>query len=218
MKKGNIIITAVGVVLLFGFLLLVYSLSNTKQTPVVNQEINKIQSTDHIKWSSAKKNILVEYSDFQCPACKSFHSVLKTFEVSGSSNFDVTKKITFVYRHYPLVSIHQNAKPAAYTAEAAGKQDKFWQMHDLLFETQDTWAKMGDPKEYFAELASRLKLDKEKFVRDMSSSQVRDRVQEDVLSGDKAQVNSTPTFFLNGKKLDNLKSYGEFVNLLKYPK
>ncbi|MBI2038586.1 MAG: thioredoxin domain-containing protein [Candidatus Nealsonbacteria bacterium] len=190
-------------------------ISNKPQTQVVNQEINKILATDHLKWSPAKKNILVEYSDFQCPACKNFQSILKPFEASGSSNFDITQKVTFVYRHYPLVAIHKNAQAAAYAAEAAGKQDKFWQMHDLLFETQDTWAEMANADSHFRELASRLKLNIDKFVNDLASLEVKKKVQEDILSGDQAGVSSTPTFFLNGKKLDNLRSYEEFVSLLK---
>ena len=214
MNNKNLIVI-LSILGLFAFLFFAYKLTSTPQKSVY-PEVNVVKSTDHVKWSKDKKNILVEYSDLQCPACKSFHEVIKAqLEATGPGKIDVTKSITFVYRHYPLLQIHANAQAAAYAAEAAGKQGKFYEYSDLLFTKQEEWSTSGDPKSLFLNYADALKLDKEKFTKDMNSDEVRNKVAADVSSGDNAQVNATPTFFLNGEKLNNLRSFEEFVQLLE---
>lgn len=211
---NKIVIGLVSLIAIFGFLFIAYKLTNTPQSreyPVVN----KVNSSDHIKWSSEKKNILVEYSDLQCPACKAFHELITNqIEASASGNTDITKKITFVYRHFPLVQ-HQYAEEAAYSAEAAGNQDKFFAMADILFKNQDTWAKSKDPKKEFETYAKELNLNIEKYKKEYESKEVKERVNADLLSGQQAKVNATPTFYLNGKKLDTVRSFDEFIQLLK---
>src|SRR5690606_8652134 len=116
---------------------------------------------------------------------------------------EVTENVTFVYRHFPLDAAHPNAREAAYAAEAAGKQGKFFEMHDVLFEKQSEWSPLPDPKETFIGYAEALKLDIEKFTTDMDSKEVQDKVQNDFLSGNEFNVQGTPTFFLNGKRIPN---------------
>lgn len=203
MKNNTLIIIVISVITILGFLLLAYKL--TSAPPVsVYPEINAIKPDDHLTWSPDKKNILIEYSDFQCPSCRSFHTLLKQIE---------PKNVTFVYRHFPLPQ-HQNAALAAYAAEAAGNQGKFFEMANLLFDKQDDWSKLADPKDYFVRLASQLGLDPTRFKSDMDSQTVKNKVYKDLASGNTASVNATPTFFLNGKKLDNISSFEEFKKLL----
>jgi len=214
MNKNTIIISVISVLGTFLLLFGVYKLINQ---PVVADfpQTKQLKTSDHIKWSPKKKNILVEYSDFQCPSCKSAHDFLKTVEASGSADFDITKKVTFVYRYFPLYQIHDKAKISAYVAEAAGIQGKFWEMSDLLFDNQQSWSASNDPqKEYFLNYAKELKLNIDQFKKDSDSTDVKNRVAEDLREAEQIGVNSTPTFFLNGQKVD-VNSYDEFKNLLK---
>ena len=214
MNKNTIIISIVSVLGTFVLLFGVYKLVNQ---PVQTDfpQVKQLKANDHIKWSPDKKNILVEYSDLQCPACKNAHNILKTIEASGSADFEITKKVTFVYRHFPLSQIHNKANVAAYAAEAAGKQDKFWEMADLLFDNQQTWKESNNPQqEDFVNYAKELKLDLEKFKKDIDSSEVKNKVAEDLKEAGQMGINSTPTFFLNGQKV-NVNSFDEFKILLK---
>lgn len=216
--KNKILIGIVSAVLIFLFLFVAYGLTNQQQNQTF-EGVNKIQPEDHLKWSKDKKNILVEYSDLQCPACKNFHEIIKSeIEASGSGNTDIIKKITFVYRHFPLYGTHKNAEAAAFAAEAAGMQGKFFEMVDLQFEEQNNWKDSSKPQEYFIGLAKKLDLDLEKFENDVKSEKIKDKVDQDVLSGNQGSVNATPTFFLNGKKLDSVRSFEEFIQLLKETK
>ncbi len=214
MKRGTVILTIISVVILFGFLLLVYTLTN-KPTNTDFPQINKIKADDHLKWSPAKKNILVEYGDFQCPACGNFFVFEKqAIEASGSPNINLTKKITFVFRHFPLSQVHPNAFAGAYAAEAASNQGQFWQMHDLLYKNQNLWVGSSTPKDFFAKYAKQLNLNIQQFTKDEDSQAVKDRVNEDMLAGEQAGINSTPTLFLNGKML-SFASYDELLQTLK---
>ncbi len=214
MNKNTIIISFVSIVGTFIFLFGVYKLIN--QPEITNfPQAKQLSLTDHIKWAQEKKNILVEYSDFQCPSCKSAHDFLKTIEASGSADIDITKKVTFVYRYFPLYQVHDKAYLSAYAAEAAGKQNKFWEMSNLLFDNQQAWSKSNNPqKEYFLNFAKKLKLDVNKFEKDFNSQEVKNRVAQDLNQGQQIRIDSTPTFFLNGQKVD-VNSYDEFKKVLK---
>src|SRR3989344_1013868 len=175
----------------------------------------KFTKADHVAWSKDKKNILVEYSDLQCPACQSFAEFMKSeIEASGAAEADILKKVTFVYRHFPLVQ-HAHAEEAAKAAEAAGKQGKFFEFASLAFEKQKDWAENKDAVKKFESYAQSLKLDMDKFKKDRDSKEIKDKVAADLLSGQTAQVNSTPTFYLNGKKLAPINSFEDFLKPLK---
>lgn len=216
MNKNIILISVVSILVTFILLFGVYKLINQ---PVITDfpQTRQIKANDHFKWRVDKdsKNILVEYSDLQCPSCKNAHEVLKTIEASGSADFDISKKVTFVFRYFPLYQIHDKANIAAYAAEAAGIQGKFWEMADLLFENQQSWSTSNDPqKEYFLNYAKELNLDINQFKKDSESSGVKNRVTEDLREAEQIGVNSTPTFFLNGKKVE-VNSFDEFKKMLK---
>ncbi|MBI4239952.1 DsbA family protein [Candidatus Uhrbacteria bacterium] len=169
-------------------------------------DTSRVDEKDWMKGNRDAKLTLVEYSDFQCPACAAYHPVVRkvAYEMGG--------RVKIVYRHYPLKSTHKNAESASRAAEAAGVQGKFWEMHDMLFEKQSEWSPLGDPKPTFDEYAKSLQLNVEKFSQDMASSQVQAKIDSDVKSADKASVNATPTFFLNGKKLDQPQGYDGLKN------
>ncbi|MEK7673127.1 MAG: thioredoxin domain-containing protein [Patescibacteria group bacterium] len=165
------------------------------------------------EWSLGNKDsdiVLVEYSDLQCPACAAREPQVKQLINEFGSH------IRFVYRHFPLRNNHPNAQISAQSAEAAGMQKKFWEMHDILFEKQDEWAgeSNDDAKKLFIGYAKELGLDTAKFAEDMESDEAEDAVNADQKSGVQAGVNSTPTFYLNGK-LINATSYEDLRNIIK---
>lgn len=214
MNKNTVIISIISVIVTFVLLFGVYKLIN-QPVQTYFPQAKELKANDHIKWSPDKKNVLVEYSDLQCPSCKGAHDFLKTIDASGSADFSITKKVTFVFRYFPLYQIHNKANISAYAAEAAGKQGKFWEMVDKLFAGQQSWGNSNDPqKEYFLKYASELKLDIEQFKKDSQSTDVKNRVAENLREAELMGVDSTPTFFLNGQKVD-VNSYDEFKNLLK---
>jgi len=170
--------------------------------------LDAVSATDWLKGEKEAKTILVEYSDFQCPACANYYPVVKQLAQ------DFGDKLQIVYRHFPLRQIHKNADASAYAAEAAGKQGKFWEMHDMIFENQSEWANKYSVEEIFAQYAVSLGLNLEKFKSDFNSKEVKDKVENDYLSGIRSNVNATPTFFLNGKKILNPRSYDEFKTII----
>lgn len=215
MNQKNILIWSGSIIITFVLLFFVYKLVNSTPSQVIEiKEINTVRKNDNVKWSKENKNILVEYSDLQCPACKTFHEILKSFEASTSPDFIITQKTTLVFRHFPLYSIHKNTYSAAYAAEAAGLQNKFWEMTDLLYEKQSEWNNLSNPKKYFLDLAKILKLDIKKFSQDIESKTVKDKVQANLNEAESIGLNATPTFFLNGRKVE-VNTFDEFKNLLK---
>lgn len=153
-----------------------------------------ILATSHKLGSDDAKAKLVEFGDFQCPACGAAHPVLKQLK----SQFG--DKVQFVFRNYPLSTIHQNADNGSRAAEAADMQGKFWEMHDKLFENQNAWSNSTKAKDIFVTYAKDLGLDAEKFAKDFDSQAVIDRIAQDKGDGDALGVDATPTFFLNGVK------------------
>ena len=164
---------------------------------------NPVTKDDWIRGNVNAPVTLVEYSDFQCPACGSAYPVLKQIEK------DFGDSLRVVYRHYPLPQ-HLNSTLAAQAAEAAGKQNKFWEMHDKLFETQTDWSNKtnAEAEQIFAGYAEAFGLDKNKFTQDFNSAEISTKISASRAGGDSSGVNSTPTFFLDGQPL-NLKTFGD---------
>ncbi|OGG13086.1 hypothetical protein A2875_00500 [Candidatus Gottesmanbacteria bacterium RIFCSPHIGHO2_01_FULL_46_14] len=148
----------------------------------------------YTKGNASASAYLVEFSDFQCPACQAFKPVVDEIVEQHKDN------LLFVYRHFPLEQ-HEFAMDAAKTAEAAGAQGKFWEMYDLLFENQERFSSTTWPQ-----LAQQLKLDNNQFETVKSTPTTSDRINRDRSYGLQIGVNSTPTFYLNGVKL-TLTSY-----------
>ena len=206
--KKNILITIGSVIGVFAFLFVVYLFVNGPTESVIYSEINKIQTNDNIKWQKNSKNLLIEYSDFQCPACKVYHQELAKLDKIATPN------ATLIFRHFPLSQIHNNAELASYAAQAASAQNKFWSMADLLYTNQETWGAQVNPKDTFISYVKKLNLDIEKFNQDINSLAIKNKIKADYSQGDKIGINATPTFFLNGKKLDNI-SPQQLINIVK---
>ncbi len=163
------------------------------------------------EWTKGPKDaslVLIEYSDFQCPACRAYYAPLKELV----SSYD--KPLLMVYRHFPLRQIHQFSQLAAQAGEAAGAQGKFWEMHDMLFERQNEWSQGTGQRATFTRYAEELGLDVEQFKSDLQSDTVKERVNRSYESGIRAGVNATPTFFLNGKRLEVTPNVSTFRGIL----
>lgn len=207
MNTKNIVIGIGSFIALFVVLFFAYKLTNSAVPPTNYSQVNKIKTTDHVKWKADSKNILVEYSDLQCPACKGFYDFFKELEKTATPN------AALVFRHFPLLSIHQNSFAAATAAEAASTQGKFWEMEKVLFEKQTEWSSLPNPNDYFVNLATSIKLDADKFQEDLVSQAVKDRVQQDLAEANSIGLNATPTFVLNGQKVE-VSTMEEFKQLL----
>ena len=212
MKSNKVLMIIASLVLTFGFLFAVYKLTNT--APRDFKDITVIQSGDHVKWSPDRKYILVEFSDLQCPACKVFHDITTSFEATGSANASIPKKVTFVFRHFPLFQVHENAFEMAYAVEAASRQGKFFQLVNAVFADQATLETTKDVKAFVLDKAKSVGLNIAQLTQDMDSKQVKDKVNADLAQGERAGINGTPTFFLDGTKLE-FQTPVEFVEILK---
>ncbi len=188
--------------------LITQDVQRTQQT-ATNLEVDLTGGSDWIRGNGEARAVVVEYSDFQCPACAAYEPVVdRMLEELGD-------QVVLVYRHYPLTSIHNNAQLAAQAAEAAGLQGKFWEMHDQLFLQQTVWSEVKDPTDMFVEYALDVGLDTDKFLVDLNSDQVKELVAEDLASGNLLGVQGTPTFYVNGKKMPGVRSYNEFLQFVK---
>lgn len=153
--------------------------------------------------SDSAKVKVVEFSDFQCPACLTAEpSVRKLRDTYSSSN-----QIQLIYRNFPLTQ-HVHSREAVTLAEVAAQQDKFWEMHDKLFETQTQWSALADVTPFFLDLAKQLGLDQDKVKKALAENTFKAKIDADLADGERLGVNSTPTFFLNGHKL-NLQSFAD---------
>lgn len=209
-KTGWIIFSAAVVVLLGGLIIWTRATNPTADVSKLDNAAIQAASVDsgniadHVKGKEDSKVILIEYGDFQCPSCGgAFPNVNTLMDEYGD-------RIAFVFRNFPLTSIHPNAKAAAAAAESAGLQGKYWEMYDLIYENQDAWSNLDTSKrtDAFVAYANQLALDTEKFTTDLSNADINKKINFDMSLGKANGVSATPTFFLNGEKLDEKTSSG----------
>ncbi len=182
--------------------------SPTPSSNVASTDKPVITPEGWAKGNLSAKTVLVEFGDFQCPSCAvarvKVDNLLKKFE----------KDIKVVFKQYPMPNIHRNAMVAAQASEAAGKQLKFWEMYEVLFARQSEWVNVPDALTFFLKYAAELHLDVEKFRQDMMDGEIRNKIFRDLLEGQVAQVRSVPSFFLNGRMMQSVKSDAEFEELI----
>ena len=150
-----------------------------------------VTSEDHFQGPEHAELTLTEYGDYECPFCGRAYPIVKRVQKHFGN------RLRFVFRNFPLKEMHPHAEAAAETAEFAGARGKFWEMHDLLFESQD---RLGDP--LFRELAETLGLSATELRQALENEEFRLRVRGDFAGGVRSGVNRTPTFFINEKRHD----------------
>lgn len=148
-----------------------------------------VTKNDHVRGNLHSPVQLVEYADFECPYCGALAPVLE--ELRGKYKND----ISIIFRHFPLTNHHPFAKLAAIASEAAALQNRFWEMHDALFDNQEYLS-----EEMINVIAKELELDMQKFRKDMNRDVLKDKVELDLKSGLESGVDGTPTLFINGIK------------------
>ena len=154
------------------------------------------QLTEGAGWEMSTgeaKVAVVEFSDIQCPACKAAEPI--------SVELRRTPGVKFVYRHFPLTTIHKNAWNGARALEAARLLDKGWEMMELVFDKQEEWADLGNPDEKFVAYAKELGLDEKIFEEKYKSKETDEPVGVDSSLGNRLKLSGTPTFFVNGEQV-----------------
>ena len=204
MNQKQILFSTLTMFLLFGLLYGVYKLVGGDADETLIAKLKTEKPKERTLWNKDASHVLTVFSDHQCPACKTYHEFLAGFEASSSPNIEVTKKVAFVYRYYPLYQIHAQAFPLAYAAEAAARQGKFKEITNRFFADQSKFETIKDLNPYLTQVAKELKLDEKKFQTDMKDGALQSVVQDDLSLGEKLGVNATPTFYLDGVKLDGL--------------
>lgn len=207
-----------GVILFLG--LGVYAVIKTSNSPSqtpdnkpladTTSSVPPITKDDNSQGPENAKVTLIEYGDFQCPACGHFYPVVHQLLQAEKG------KIRFVFRNFPLTQVHQNAMLAAQAGYAAGQQDKFWLMYDLLYPSQDLWAekKSTDAEKDFTAYAQKMGLDMDKFKEDLHSKAGQDFINAQENKGVELGVNATPTFYVNNR-LVNTAVVQDFVTFKK---
>ncbi|HSE29180.1 MAG TPA: thioredoxin domain-containing protein [Candidatus Saccharimonadales bacterium] len=202
MDKTKWIIFSVIVLAVFGGLIWF----NRSETPDFTGDASKIiydgPIADHFAGTEDQKVVLIEYGDYQCPACARMYPTIKELEATYPD------KLTFIFRNRPLTTIHPNALAAATAAEAAGLQGQYFAMFDLLYSSQDSWVKANTAQRtaFFENLAAQLGLDINKFNADLKSADISAKIARDRSTAELYGANSTPTFVLNGVKVSESDS------------
>lgn len=169
---------------------------------------DQVSAADQVRGNPEGPVTLTVYADFQCPACLSETTLITRAWPQ------ISDRTRLVFRHYPL-DIHRHAFLAARYAEAAGRQDAFWPMHDILFANQTLWSGVADAAPLFDGYASDLGLDVEQLKQDVELPALRDKILADQRSGNRAGVRATPTLFLNGRLLaNNPRTTSELIDLV----
>lgn len=164
-------------------------------------EVNK---NDHVMGPADAPIELIEYADYQCPYCKKAYYIVKDIQQRLGDN------VRFVFRNFPLTDLHPQALHAAIAAEIAASHGKFWEMHDLLFEHQNT---LDDY--HLLEYAKRVGINSVEFETDFSKDRFYQKVKDDYDSGIENDVEGTPTFFVNGEVFDGNWMTSDFIEYLE---
>ena len=171
-----------------------YTTSNKSES--LDTQSTAINLDDHTLGDTNSKVIVYEYADIQCPACAAFESIIK-------DRLTEHPEIQFIWRHFPLLQLHQNAMNAAIAVEAASRQGKFWELKALLYTNQTEWSGSLKGQDIIRKYAQQLGLDMNKYDTDIADPLIEKRIQRDIISGTRVNISGTPSFFLNGNKLDN---------------
>jgi protein-disulfide isomerase len=150
-----------------------------------------VTDADHAQGGAHALVTLVEYGDYQCPACGMAYPIVKQVQKHFGA------RLRFVFRNFPLTQIHPEAENAAETAEFAAAHGRFWEMHDALYENQDA---LGPS--LYVQLAEGLRLPAQGLTEALENNTFRPKVRADFMGGLKSGVNGTPTFYINGRRHD----------------
>lgn len=199
-------IVGLGIIIIALFAYYFYALASGDVKNVTEVTISE---TDHVKGAQGAKVTLVEFGDFQCPACGAYEPIIRNVIKANPDT------LQFVFRHFPLTQIHPNALLASKAAEAASLQGKFWEMHDIIYDKQAEWSGALNARDLFVTYATSIGLDTAKFSSDINLPQLEEKIRAEYKEGVQLGVQGTPTFFVNGKKIENPKSLEDFNKIIQ---
>lgn len=189
--------TLFGTILLIVGVVFFFSKQTTGALPSDTDVTQLVSESPHVTGATESAQVtIVEFSDFQCPACKGAEPIVQSVLAQ------YPEEVQLVYRHLPLSSIHPNALMAALASEVAAEENLFWEYHDLLFERQESWSEISSQsqlKEQFADYGQELGIDKASFLERIESDRIKALVTEDVAMSGQLNIQATPTFFVNGR-------------------
>ncbi len=195
---GLIVVLVIGAVLGLAVLLKSVSPEKVSVDPNIKGENVAVRDYSHMTGSPNAKVTLIEFGDYQCPFCAQAYTPVSQVVDKYKTNPD----FNFTFRHFPL-SQHAGAMPAAQAAEAAASQGKFWEMNGLIYTKQSEWSGTVNPTSYFTNYAQQLGLDMNKFKSEVAAGSYINNIRQDEADGQAWGVNSTPTFILNGEKVNS---------------
>lgn len=198
----------IGIVVVAAIAGLIWLGKSAPSSPAASGTLDPVTVSDHVTGKAGSSVTFLEYGDFQCPACGSFHPFIAQLKA------EYANRVQFSFRNFPLTQ-HQHANLAARAAEAASAQGKFWEMHDKLYEQQGQWVNSNNVQDVLMGYAKDIGLDVERWQRDLESAEVKNKVTADYASGVRAGVDSTPTFFVGGKKLPAPRNYDDLKKAIE---
>lgn len=209
MSKETKIISGVGIIFFALFAFLIYKTNTGTGSQVIADANLLIGQVSHMTGAKDAKVNIVEFGDYQCPACAYANPIVHQLIQEYKDN----PNVNFVFRNFPLTQ-HSNAMISAEAAEAAGVQGKFWEMNGMLYNDQNEWSGSAKALEVFTGYAQKLGLDVKAFTDAINQQKFQEAIIKDRSDGQALGVNSTPTFFINGKKLTGIPSFEEFKKMI----
>ncbi|MBP6942753.1 MAG: DsbA family protein [Candidatus Buchananbacteria bacterium] len=178
-------------------------LANTTQASIL-----EIKNNDWVSGNPEAPVTLIEYLDFECETCGAYYPLVSQLKT------DYQDQMRFAVRYFPLPG-HKNSRSAAHAVEAAGKQGKFWEMHDMLFTRQREWGEQhAADQDQFEKYAREIGLNIDQWKQDVASTEVKDRVDANYQEAIQLGLQGTPSFFLNGRKIEGPRTYEGFKRLI----
>lgn len=211
MKQAGIWIGIIVILLatFWGLIALVNSTSSSANPIAQAKHPASVSKNDITLGIASKAKVtLIEYADFQCPACKAYAESVKKL------NKDFKDDLFIAYRFIPL-DIHKNALTSAQAAYAAYKQNKFWEMDELLYQNQDSWADLDNPQKAFTEYAKKINLDIDQFIKDYNTDETLKFINSQKDEGISINITYAPSFFVNGKLIENPQNYEAFKQIIQ---
>jgi protein-disulfide isomerase len=205
-EKRNALLVKGALVILVPLVLFVFYQGLFSGPPALPPDL--VGDADHVRGNADAPVTLTMYADFQCPACQT------EFQVIARAWPRIRDDVRLVYRYFPL-DTHRFSYQAARYAEAAGRQDRFWEMHDMLFVNQQAWSGVEDPTLLIEDYAEQIGLDMAQLRADVELSEVRAKIISDQQGGVRAGVRSTPALFINGDMVPNPQTSGALITLIE---
>ena len=210
MKKEVVITGSIALAAILGLVLLIMFGSSGTGSPSVADAAYLVRSNSHMIGTTSAKVTIVEFGDYECPACGYAEPILEQVRAAYATN----TAVNIVFRNYPLPQ-HANAMIAAEAAEAAGAQGKFWQMHDLLYTHQNDWTDSSDPESMFVSYAQTLKLNVAAFQKALDTNAYQQVIEADQADGNALGVSFTPSIYINGVLQQSIPILEQFQSMIQ---